>query len=176
MLQVGRLKVGKLQVGRLRMDKAELLAKVAQSRAEFEALLAQLSDEQMLQPGLPGGWTPKDALAHIAWWARRAHIVISAVVSGQEPEYSLDESDVDNVNRQTYEKNRLCLLAEVRQEEAESFRALVALVESTPENDLSEPFRFAWTKGNPLNVLVAWNTFDHYNEHIPDLRKMLENL
>ena len=75
------------------MNKLELLEKVAQSRADFESLIAQFSDEQMLQPVLPGGWTVKDFLAHIAWWARRAHIVISAVINGLEPEYSLDESN-----------------------------------------------------------------------------------
>ena len=49
------------------MNKSDLLQNVSQSRAGFEALLAQFSDEQMLRPVLPGGWTVKDALAHIAW-------------------------------------------------------------------------------------------------------------
>ncbi len=157
------------------MNKTELLAKVSQSRAEFEALLAQFSDEQMLQPALPGGWTAKDALAHVAWWARRGYIVISAVVDGLEPEYSLDESDVDNVNRNTYETNRLRPLAEIRCEEVEAYRALMALVENLPEDVLSDPTRYAWTKGKPLSVVVEWNTFAHYEEHLPDLRRALEH-
>ena len=156
------------------MNKTELLAKVSQSRAEFETLLAQFSDEQMLVPALPGGWTPKDALAHVAWWARRGYIVISAVVDGLEPEYSLDESDVDNVNRNTYETNRLRPLADIRQEEAETYQALLALVESLPDDNLSDPTKFAWTKGKPLSVVVEWNTFEHYDEHMPDLRQALK--
>ncbi len=155
------------------MNKTELLEKVSASRREFESLLAQFSDEQMLQATLPGGWSAKDALAHIAWWERRAHVVISAVIHSREPEYSLDESDVDNRNRQTYEENRLRPLAEVRQEEAEAYQALVALAEGLSDDDLSNPDKFAWTKGKPLSVLVEWNTFAHYDEHIPDLRKMI---
>jgi hypothetical protein len=147
------------------MNKTELLAKVSQSRAEFDALMAQFSAEQMFQPVLPGGWTTKDALAHIAWWARRGYIVISAVIDGLEPEYSLDESDVDNVNRNTYETNRLRPLADVGREEAEAYHALFALVESLPDDDLSNPSKFAWTKGKPLSVVVEWNTFGHYDEH-----------
>jgi len=156
------------------MNKTELLTKVYQSRAEFEALLAQFSDEQMLQPVLPGGWTVKDALAHIAWWARRGFIVISAVIAGLEPEYSLDESDVDNVNRNTYEAHRLRPLADVRRDEAESYHALLALVEGLPDDDVNDSSRFAWTKGRPLSVVVEWNTFAHYDEHMPDLRKALQ--
>jgi hypothetical protein len=155
------------------MNKTELLAKVTQSRSEFEALVSQFSDEQMLQPMLPGGWTVKDALAHVAWWARRGYIVITAVVDGLEPAYSLDESDVDNVNRNTYETNRLRPLDEIRREEVEAYRALLALVESLPDDDLSDPSKFAWTKGKPLSVVVEWNTFAHYDEHIPDLCRVL---
>lgn len=156
------------------MNKTELLAKVTQSRAEFEALIAQFSDEQMLQPALPGGWTIKDVLAHTAWWARRGYIVITAVVDGLEPEYSLEESDLDNVNRNTYETNRLRPLAEVRSAEVESYKKLLALVESLPDEILSDPAKFAWTKGKPLSVVVEWNTFAHYDEHMPDLQKIAE--
>jgi hypothetical protein len=156
------------------MNKTELLTKVSQSRAEFETMMAQFSDEQMLQPVLPGGWTPKDALAHMAWWARRGYIVINAVVDGLEPEYSLDESDVDNVNRNTYETNRLRPLDEVQREEAEAYCTLLALAESLPDEVLSDPNKFAWTQGKPLSVVVEWNTFAHYDEHLPDLRQALE--
>ena len=156
------------------MNKTELLAKVTQSRAEFDALMAQFSDEQMLQSMLPGGWTAKDVLAHIAWWARRGHIVISAVITGLEPEYSLDESDVDNVNRNTYETNRLRPLADLRHEEIRAYRDLLTLVESLPDDFLSNPSKFAWTKGRPLSLVVEWNTFAHYEEHMPDLRKALK--
>ncbi len=40
---------------RLIMDKAELLIKMSQSRAEFESMVVQFSDKQMLLPVLPGG-------------------------------------------------------------------------------------------------------------------------
>lgn len=155
------------------MNKNELLQQVSQSRAGFEALLAQFSDEQMLRPVLPGGWTVKDTLAHIAWWARRAQQVLSAVVNGREPEYTLDESDVDGVNRRAYQENLSRTLPEVRTEEAEAYDALWALVESLDPDVLEDPARFAWTKGAPLRVVVEWNTFGHYDEHMPDLRKAL---
>ena len=135
--------------------------------------MAQFSDEQMLQPVLPGGWTVKDALAHIAWWERRAHSVLSAITAGLEPEFSLEEGDVDGVNRNTYETNRLIPLADVRCDEADAYRSLFALVESLPDEALDNPSKFAWTKGRPLSTVVEWNTFAHYDEHMPDLHKAL---
>jgi len=155
------------------MEKSELLQKMSQSRGEFEAVIAQFSDEQMLRPVLPGGWTVKDALAHIAWWARRAQQVASVVVNAGEPEYSLEESDVDGINLRAYQENALRPLSDVRSEEAEAYRALRALTESLDDDDLSDSSRFAWTKGLPLSVVVEWNTFGHYEEHLPDLRKAL---
>jgi len=155
------------------MDKSELIQKMTESRAEFEGLIAQFDDERMLRPVLPGNWTVKDVLAHMAWWARRAQLVISAVLAGQEPVYSLDEKDLDNVNRKIYEDNRLLSLADVRREEAESYRALFALVESLSADDLGNSSKFAWMNGAPLSVLAEWNTFGHYDEHFADLRKAL---
>lgn len=155
------------------MEKSELLQKMSQSRAGFEALIAQFSDERMLLPLLPGGWTVKDALAHIAWWAQRAHHVAGMVVAGQTPEVSLDESDVDGVNLRAYLENRLKPLAEVRANEAESYRVLREFVESLDPDVLDDPSRFAWTKGAPLSVVVEWNTFGHYDEHLADLRNAL---
>jgi hypothetical protein len=155
------------------MKKAELLEKITSSRAEFETLLACFTAEQMAQLSMPGGWSPKDALAHIAWWERRGHSVISAVLAGREPEYALDESDLDNVNRRTYEANHLRPLAEIRSEELAAFQALVTLTESLSDDDLDNPAKFAWMQAKPLSVLVEWNTFAHYEEHLPDLRKLL---
>ena len=155
------------------MDKIELLQKVSLSRVEFEAMIAQFSNEQMLLPILPGNWTVKDVLAHIASWARHTRQVIEAVIDGQEPVYLFDESNLNATNQQIYEENHLLSLADVRSQEAESYQALLALIEHLSSDDLDNSSKFAWMKGSPLNVLVEWNTFGHYEEHMPDLRRVL---
>ncbi len=155
------------------MTKSELLEKVRISRAEFESVMMQFSETQMLEPGLPGGWTPKDALAHIAWWERRAYSVISTVLGGGLPEYSVEEEDVDSFNRSTYENNLKRPLGEISAEEASAFRLLLIQLESMSESDLFDTQKFSWTKGRPLATLAEWNTFGHYEEHLPDLLKML---
>ena len=47
--------------------KAELLAQTARQRDALAALLAGLSREQMLWPGVYG-WSAKDHVSHLAEW------------------------------------------------------------------------------------------------------------
>jgi len=115
----------------------------------------------------------KDTLAHIAWWARRASQVILAVTNGHDPEYSLEESDVEGINQQVYAECVAHSLSEVRVDEMNTYRSLLELTESLDANVLEDPHRFAWTKDAPLSVVVEWNTFGHYEEHMHDLKKAL---
>jgi len=112
-------------------------------------------------------------LAHIASWARHTRQVIEAVIDGQEPVYLFDESNLNAINRQIYEENHLLSLADIRSQEAESYQALLALIEHLSSDDLDNSSKFTWMKGSPLSVLVEWNTFGHYEEHMPDLRRVL---
>ncbi len=52
------------------MDKATFINTLEQSRAEWEALLAQVDEERMLQPGAAGKWSVKDVIAHVTWGER----------------------------------------------------------------------------------------------------------
>jgi len=47
------------------MDKAMFINTLKQSRAEWEALLAQVDEERMLQPGAAGKWSVKDVIVHV---------------------------------------------------------------------------------------------------------------
>lgn len=39
--------------------------------------------------------------------------------------------------------------------------------------DLFEKQRFAWMKGNALWQLIAGDTYEHYDEHLPSIRDWL---
>jgi len=49
------------------MDQATLLKTLTETRAAWEALLAQIDEEQMFQPGAAGKWSVKDVIAHVTW-------------------------------------------------------------------------------------------------------------
>lgn len=48
------------------MDKATLLKTLIETRAAWEALLAEFDEGQMLKPGAAGTWSVKDVIAHVA--------------------------------------------------------------------------------------------------------------
>ena len=67
------------------MDKATLIAKIQDGRREMEALLAQLSEAQMVEPGIAEGWSVKDLLSHITYWERDTVDVLKAATRGETP-------------------------------------------------------------------------------------------
>ena len=65
--------------------KTQLIAKLHESRAALEKVVAKVPPEAMAQPGLVEEWSAKDVLAHwqelhLGWWA--------AVQRGETPDYS----------------------------------------------------------------------------------------
>ena len=52
------------------MDRSLFLDELRAARAEWEAALAEIPSERMTEPGLAGGWSVKDLIAHVAWSER----------------------------------------------------------------------------------------------------------
>ena len=48
------------------MDKQTFLDTLHGERTQWEALVAQVGEERMTQPGFAGEWSLKDVIAHIA--------------------------------------------------------------------------------------------------------------
>ena len=46
------------------LNKKEYLDLLKQEKARWEELLAELSEDQITAPDLPGGWSIKDVIAH----------------------------------------------------------------------------------------------------------------
>jgi hypothetical protein len=55
-----------------------------------------------------------------------------------------------------------------------SYESALARVEALTEEDLVDPQRFAWRKGDPLWHMVAANMWEHYQEHRESIEKWLE--
>ncbi len=154
------------------MNRAELLEKIDSARAELNALLAQIPEESMLAPALPNGWTVKDLLAHLEAWALRAEYLYYTLAAGKPVEDEIHDADVFNAI--VYKANLERTLAYIRPAEEEAFRRLRAVAETAPEEHLFEPGCFAWTQGRAFMDWIAWNTYDHYAEHLPDLQAWVQ--
>ena len=148
--------------------RAELMEKIRQSRQELEAALARLTPEQMAEPVLPGGWSAKDVLAHVAAWEGRMLRLILLAHNNQAPEPGelvFSQEDIDGFNERTFQANRSRPLGELQAEFEGSYAHSLQVIESMSDDELFGPCRHSWLEGQPLWRIVAANTYWHYPEH-----------
>ncbi len=157
------------------MTKHGLLEAIQKERAALEAALAGLTPEQMTAPGVMGEWSVKDILGHIAMWESRLVTLIYSIERGVAPKM-LRSSDVDKVNAESYAEQRERPLERVLADFHAVHAQLLKRLDKLEERDLSGPKRFEWMEGEPLERLVAADTFEHYAEHRPLIEAWRQNL
>ena len=166
-----------------KMSKAQLLDELRDEQARFDALLHDIGEEHMTQPGVAGAWSIKDVVAHLTFWRRRTVARFQAALRNEPlpPEPwpaevgTADEIDArdDQINAWNYANDRDRPLADVLRESNEVFEQLVATVAAFPEADLLNPERFSWIAPEdfPLTGAVFFGHF--HDEHERDMRAWL---
>ena len=160
------------------MDKTHLLDEMNSAYTELENILAPLDSEQLTTPGVNGDWSIKDILAHLTTWQHYLVIRLQAAVRNERPAIqgilSEDEGTaIDKLNAGFYEENKSRPLNEVIADFRTTYRQIVEAVQALNGEDLFEPRRFAWMKGNALWELVAGDTYEHYQEHLQSIQEWL---
>src|SRR5579863_3276339 len=109
------------------MDKSQVLENMEAGRAEFDALLAQLSDEQMLDATLDGRRSAKDILSHIAVWERRCARWLEISLRGEvpeRPEPGVTWEQMDDLNERDFLNARNATLQGARDYYRQSYQYL----------------------------------------------------
>lgn len=152
--------------------KAELLNMMERGYADFEAVLASLSEAQLIEPGASGDWSIKDILAHLATWQGRAAQILEAARRNEQPQLIpsvTSDEEMDEFNQATFAANHSRPLAEVTQDFHASYQQLLVATRVMSEEDLFNPGRFAWMKANALWTVLKGDRFGHYDEHKPTI-------
>ncbi len=161
--------------------KAGWLDRIERAQETWEAIVAEVGDAGMEQPGAAGDWTFKDVVGHLNGWRERTVDRLEAAARDAAPPPSpwpddlSDETDegVEAINRWIYERNRDRPAADILAESREQFQRMRAAVEAVPEYDLVMGGRFPWLGGEPLSAVLE-GSFDHlHEEHEPALRAWL---
>jgi hypothetical protein len=160
----------------LPQTKEELMSQI---RAEWMALMdviARLSAEQFVTPD-PGGWSPKDNLAHLAEWMkilmgyhmdkRPAHEVTRLA-----PEVTANW-DMEEINPVLFERNRDRPAAEVVEELKSVYTQLYARLDALSFEDLMKPRHEDDPEKRPLLLWVLGDTTDHFAEHRATIEKTM---
>lgn len=155
--------------------KDQLIAKLRQSRAALEKVIARAHPEALEKPGICGEWSGKDVLAHVAHW-QELHLGWWADVQRGEkpavpaPGLSWSRTDVDQLNHQIYLAHRDQPLHEVLTYLSDTFARFIAVVEATPDADLFQPGVAPFTG---KNALVRW--YIEYAHHDGFARNQIYN-
>ena len=155
-------------------EKDGFLEKVHAAFSSLQKLLDPLEDAALTAPLEPGGWSPKDLMAHIADWEQYVVLRVEARRRGETPPvWGPDDEQVDEKNAELMALNQTLSLDAVRSKAAGSHAAIVATVESLSEAELfddalRESVIGKW--GSPVWLHIAGNTYLHYEEHAETLR------
>ncbi|NJP04844.1 MAG: ClbS/DfsB family four-helix bundle protein [Chloroflexaceae bacterium] len=142
-------------------------------RAHLEMLLSQINEENMLIAGVAGEMSVKDIIAHITWYERETvGLLQQRALVGSDLWYrSLEER-----NGAILAANRHRQLNDVQVEAEKVFIDLINEIESLLPEELVDPTRF---QGMPTEWVpwqaIASNTYDHYYQHIPDIKRWIEH-
>ena len=121
------------------MDKATLLKTLTETRAAWEALLAQIDEERMFQPGAAGNWSVKDVIAHVTWGESEIAPVLRTHVLAGSDLWNLSD---DERNEITYQQNKDRPFHDIVNEERQAYIALLEAVQTLSDEDLNDPHRF----------------------------------
>ena len=151
------------------MDKNTFLGRMNASREALEAAVAALSPEQVERSAADGEWSPKDVLAHITWHEQQMIGVIEQMALLGSAWWELP---TDERNAHIYALNQGRAWAEVQAEAEEIYPRLCALLEGLDEAAFQDAslYRAMPPDWAPWQVF-AGNTFEHYEQHVEDLRR-----
>lgn len=149
------------------MNRRQILQRLGTAWDAFQASYAGLTDEELLAPGVTGGWSVRDIVAHVTTWEEEALKFLPLILEGgQPPRYSVTYGGIDAFNARMTETKRTYPLSEVRRQQDDVHRRLVALVESAPEDQLVRETRF--------RRRLRLDTYGHYAGHAAAIRKWRE--
>lgn len=155
------------------VEKAAVLRQLDEAWQELRQVIGSLSDEEMLEPGVVEGWSVKDLLGHVAFWAEKAAIDLKTVAAGREGDVEVPDSEqaIDEWNAREAAARKDKSLTDLRQEWERSHAAARSALEAFPEEKLEVE-----AKGTPTYFRFGGDTFAHYKEHAAQIRAWQQEL
>jgi hypothetical protein len=178
----------------------ELLQRVHDAYADFQATIAPLNERTVTAPNTIGSWSIRDVVAHVGadelWMVGQ----LEALLRGEQPTAQssygdeilppadIDLSTQDGRNAWQHERLARLSLAEVVEMCAVAHARLLAIIESFSDDQLTQQLTVAnlGTTGHirppkadehswPLWALLADVTYKHYAEHAQAIRAVVTN-
>ena len=146
--------------------KADIEREMLHAWEALGSAVDSFSEAEMEQAGVIEGWSVKDLLGHIAFWADKAAADLQAVAGGKPEEVDVPGGDeaVDEWNERERQSRVGRPLADIREEWLESFEKAMGALAEFPAERLQEK-----VQGRTVLERFAGDTYEHYREHFGDL-------
>jgi hypothetical protein len=160
--------------------KEHILAALREQFERWEQLLANLTDDQILDARFDLAWSIKDVVAHLWAWQQISIARMEGGMQNREPELpkwivdSIEnwEQDANSVNALTYEAQHDKPWSDIHEIWRNGFLRFLEVGEKIPERDLLDGDRYGWLNGyNLAAILIA--SYDHHQEHLEKLNAAL---
>lgn len=164
------------------LTKEELLARIVESRAHLEQLLAGLSPADY-ERQRADGWSFKQHLAHLSAWRRS----LLALLNGESrdaalglPENAHETLGTEGINERLATRAAATPLDEVLAEFRASHDDVLARLRELTDADLQRPYAdFDPTPGpysdHPIIGWIDGNTYEHDDEHLLWMQSALQS-
>lgn len=154
------------------MTKDDVVDALEDSHEQFLDALEGLSDEQMQEPGVVGGWSVKDLVSHLSAWEAELVKLLWQVQQGQRPSSAqFSSTPVDELNALWHEETAGRDLERALADFHAVRKQTIRRVESFSDRDLNDPQRYAWAKGQPLYKIIGDDSFEHEAEHVQQIQE-----
>jgi hypothetical protein len=154
--------------------RAELVATIEAERAWWQALVEEIGEDRMTEPGPMGEWTFKDLAAHLLGWRERTIARLGAAAEGTEapqPAWPAELDDDDSINAWIQDRSEGRELRSVLDDTDRSYERLARAVAALPRDVVTRRDALPWLEGD---ALADVDLFSHvHDEHEPAIRSWL---
>lgn len=162
------------------IEKQHIIDELAEIFNRWQVLLASLSEDQILSPVDPSGWTVKDIVAHLWSWQQASVARMEAAIHDRNPNYPAwwvirapdPEEDVDGTNALLYKLSKDKPWKVVYSDWKSQFMHYLELLQKIPEKDFTQAGRFTWM-GKYAIADSSNGSLDHHKEHYETLTNWL---
>jgi hypothetical protein len=148
----------------------EALAAVEEAYRKILGAVQEYTQEDLEVPQIEGGMSPKDVLAHLAFWNREAPSGLQRVLRDEMPYWA--HIDLDVLNAGVYSERQPWTLDKVMDDFRRSHTALMSALAQVTDEQFNRTTTHKYSNGTLDGVVWFFFVFyEHYEEHRAQLER-----
>jgi hypothetical protein len=149
----------------------DMLAELASEHDAFLDALEAVDLELVTVPGVVDGWSVRDLIVHVAFWAEHATEALRLATEGRGAVFDYDLAQTDAMNAVLLEEARQTTPEAAVEREARAFGAFADALDDL-DPDLLD---VALGNGHTPAMVIGYDGPEHYREHAGHLRAWFDD-